>query len=193
MISETIRHPSPPRQLDCRCWRLKAVQSRRFLSFPQHPRSRFTPLGSGIPELFVSNTPQHYSPKARWIFPGLRKIGTAVCSQAIRKTTFLPSLPSFLPLSVGGTSPPPTSRGLRRIQGWQLPPGRAPSSRFLRILTPSSPFSLYTFFFVSFPLVYFIGTLNFVLAFYQSAKSNDSSIFSSFGDIFCTKRISRSI
>lgn len=94
MISETIRHPSLPRQLDCRCWRLKAVQSRHFLSFPHRPPLSIHP-GSGILELFVSNTPQHYSPKARWILPRrLRKIGTAVCSQAIRKTTFLPSLPS---------------------------------------------------------------------------------------------------
>lgn len=94
MISETIRHPSLSRQLDCRCWRLKAVQSRHFLSFPHRPSLLIHP-GSGILELFVSNTPQHYSPKARWILPRrLRKIGTAVCSQAIRKTTFLPSLPS---------------------------------------------------------------------------------------------------
>jgi len=102
--------------------------------------------GSGILELFVSNTSQRYSPKASWIFPGLRKIGTAVCSQAIRKTTFLPSLPSsHYPSAV--LHRPPTSRGLRRIQGWQLPSGRAPSSRFLRILTPFSPFFLYRFFF----------------------------------------------
>jgi len=63
-----------------------------------HPRS-------GILELFVSNILRHYSPKARWILPGrLRKIGTAVCSQAIRKN-YLPTFPSFLPPSVDGTSP----------------------------------------------------------------------------------------
>lgn len=60
------------------------------------------------------------------------------------------------PPSVGGTSPPPTSRGLRRVQGWQLLPGRAPSSRFLRILTPfllppSVVFSLSFSFFLVLP------------------------------------------
>lgn len=68
----------------------------------------------------------------------------------------------FSPPSAGGTSPPP-SRGLRRVQGWQLPSGRAPSSRFLRILTPFLlPFP--TVFFCS-PSSRFIDALNFIFAF----------------------------
>lgn len=101
--------------------------------------------GSGILELFVSNTPQHYSPKAAVDLPRVEKDWDS-CLFSGNQKNYLPTFPSFLPLSVGGTSPPPTSRGLRRIQGWQLPPGRAPSSRFLRILTPFSLFFFYIFF-----------------------------------------------
>lgn len=101
--------------------------------------------------------------------PGLRKIGTAVCSQAIRKTTVPTSF------SDGGTSPSTTSHGLRRVQGWQLPPGRAPSSRFLRILTPSLLSPSVSFLSSCFALLLLSHayTLNFACAFYRALSERE--------------------
>lgn len=154
---------------------VKPIQSCRFLS-SLRPSALDLPWIRHTRVIRKQHSPALFGRKAADP-PGLRKIGTAVCSQAIRKTTMPTPFPD------GGTSPSPTSRGLRRVQGWQLPPGRAPSSRFLRILTPSlvSPsvffLSSCSVLLLSHTLrVLSISSLRFI-AVYRSAKSRGGPTF----------------
>jgi len=132
MISRTICHPPLSRRFGCQHRRLKAVRSLRILPFI--PSSLPLTIYPGIrhtrvtrkqhsPALFARSAEDPPRAEKDWdscLFPGNQK-----------------NYPS-LHLSLAVLCRRPTSRGLRRVQGWQLPPRReAPSSRFLRILTPS--------------------------------------------------------